>query len=110
VGDYESGFKQGRIDALLEEHTARLDGINGNIERFAESNDALADEIRTVQEQLRIAAERVVVAASTLAAETERRREALATTDRTFDRRHAMAALVIAAAAVVLTYYLAQGR
>jgi septal ring factor EnvC (AmiA/AmiB activator) len=83
--DYERGKKEGRVDALLEEHTARLNKINGSVERFSKSHDNLAksvsvgfekiaSEIRTMQEEARLREERVKVAAQTLAAENERRR------------------------------------
>lgn len=83
--EYERGKKEGRVDALLDEHTARLNKINGSVERFSKSHDNLAksvsvgfekvaSEIRTLQEEARLREERVKVAATTLAAENERRR------------------------------------
>ncbi len=114
MNEFERGEKAGRIDALLEAHTDHLAAINGSIDRFADSNIELASEIRSVQEQLRLAAERVVVAATTLATETERRRSELADantdTDRTFTRRHALAGLALALLAVIVTYYVAPGN
>lgn len=85
TADYERGKKEGRVDALLEEHTARLNKINGSVERFSKSHDNLAksvsvgfekvaSEIRTMQEEARLREARVSVAAETLAKETERRR------------------------------------
>lgn len=86
--DYQRGLQEGARDALLEEHTARLNKINGSVERHAKSNESLArtvqvgfdkvaSEIRTMQEEARLDRERVKVAAETLAAETERRRKEL---------------------------------
>lgn len=82
---YEQGLKEGRVDALLEEHTARLNRINGSVERHAKSNETLAKEMksgfekvaaemRTMQEEARARELAVKVAAETLATETERRR------------------------------------
>jgi septal ring factor EnvC (AmiA/AmiB activator) len=87
--DYERGKKEGRVDALLEEHTARLNKINGSVERHAKSVETLAkqvnlgfeklaSEIRTMQEEARIREAKVSTAAETLAVETERRRKQLA--------------------------------
>lgn len=80
------GRKEGRIDALLAEHSSHLAKINGSIDRFSESSEdltvamrELASEIRTLQEEGRSAALAVKVAADTLAIETERRRDELAT-------------------------------
>ena len=88
LSDYQRGLQEGARDALLEEHTARLNKINGSVERHAKSVEALtrnmvqgfeklASEIRTMQEEARLDRERVRVAADTLAAETERRRKEL---------------------------------
>lgn len=88
LSDYQRGLKQGAVDALLSEHTARLNKINGSVERHAKSNEnltkemrvgfeKLAGEIRTMQEEARLDRERVKVAAETLARETERRRAAI---------------------------------
>lgn len=82
---YEQGLKEGRVDALLDEHTQRLNKINGSVERHAKSVEGLtkqmtvgfekvATEIRTMQEEARIREATVKVAAETLAVETERRR------------------------------------
>lgn len=86
---YEQGLKEGRVDALLDEHTARLNKINGSVERHAKSVEQLAksvsvgfekvaSEIRTMQEEARIREATVKTAAETLATETERRRKQLA--------------------------------
>lgn len=86
--DYERGREEGRVNALLDEHTQRLNKINGSVERHAKSVEALtrttnagfeklAGEIRTMQEEARLDRERVKVAAQTLAQETERRRKEL---------------------------------
>jgi hypothetical protein len=84
---YEQGLKDGRVDALLEEHTARLNKINGSVERHAKAVEGLAksvsvgleklgSEIRTMQEQARARELAVEVAAETLAkSETNRRTE-----------------------------------
>jgi hypothetical protein len=82
---YEQGLKEGRVNALLEEHTARLNKINGSVERHAKSVETLAkqmsvgfekvaSEMRTMQEEARARELAVQVAATTLAEETERRR------------------------------------
>jgi hypothetical protein len=132
----ERGKKEGRIDALLEEHSAHLAKINGSVADAAKALDGLSteihtlsrdsqraldaverelraalrllgDDIRTLNEELRLRDERVSVAAGVLAKETERRREELAasveTTDRTtrsnevqFSRRQQLVALAIA--------------
>jgi chromosome segregation ATPase len=109
------GQKEGRIDALLEEHTEHLSKINGSVEDAANAlarletevhkldantRAALADletalraalrevvsDIRTLNEEGRIRDERVRVAADTLETETERRRKELATTAEASDR------------------------
>jgi hypothetical protein len=82
---YEQGLREGRVDALLEEHTSRLSKINGSVERHAASVEKLAkqvsigfekvaSEMRTMQEDGRARDLAVEVAAETLAKETERRR------------------------------------
>ena len=134
VSDFDRGKKEGRTDALLAEHTARLDAINGSIEQSASAIEALtktvrdwsaklSDAIRTLQEEGRLAEERVNVAAATLAADAARRRieleataTGLATTaatlaatqttnDRQWSRGQQLAMLVIAFAAVFVTVY-----
>jgi hypothetical protein len=85
MSEYERGVKEGRVEALLDEHTARLNKINGSIDRFSKSHDnlakavsvgieKLASEMRTMQEDARLREAAVKVAADTLATETERRR------------------------------------
>jgi septal ring factor EnvC (AmiA/AmiB activator) len=85
ISEFERGRKEGRVDALLEEHTARLNKINGSVERHAKSNETLAKEMRagfdkvatviaSMQEDARARELAVTVAAETLATETERRR------------------------------------
>jgi len=128
--DYERGMKEGRIDALLDEHTARLNKINGSVDRFAKSNeklvetmredaagtrtalDLLSSAMRTMQEEGRARDLAVQVAADTLAKETERRREELATTAATTSttwslrsNKASVAYLLIALVAVLLTFY-----
>lgn len=109
------GRKEGRDDAKLEEHGARLDRINGSIDATKEaltalkaevhrlggdterslikleddlSNklDHLASDIRTLNEGQRLRDERVIVAADVLKSETERRREELASAAEVTDR------------------------
>lgn len=114
------GLKEGRTDALLEEHTARLDRINGSIDRHAlamekltavvhDGYEKLDDAIRTMQEEARAAVLAVEVSRATLAKETERRRVALAdegaTVDRKFSKRQRLAMLAVALAAVLVTVY-----
>ena len=83
--DFERGVKEGRVNALLDEHTGRLNKINGSIERFSKSHESLAKaisvgleklaaEMRVMQEEARARELAVKVAAETLAKETERRR------------------------------------
>jgi hypothetical protein len=109
-------YARGRVDATLESHEARLKKINGSIDGFvkmgtglAKDIRSLAEEIRTLQENGRISDARVVAAATALAAETEKRREELATTlansDRKFSKRERIVALAIALAAVLVTLY-----
>ena len=123
--DFQRGLKEGRVDALLEEHTLRLNKINGSVERFAKSNEVLVKamrdmhekldtKLRNIEEQMRLDAERVKVAADTLAAETERRREelatSLATTSTTWSLRSNKASVVyvfVAFVSVVTAIYLA---
>lgn len=121
LSDYQRGLAEGARDALLGEHTQRLNKINGSVERHAKSVEALtretrsgfeklASEIRTMQEDARLDRERVKVAAQTLAAETERRREALADRGGTWSLRANKATVVSVAAAVlfgVVSLYLA---
>ena len=90
--EYERGKEEGRVTALLDEHTQRLNKINGSVDRFAKSNETLAktmrddasktrdaldllsSALRTMQEEGRARDLAVQVAADTLAKETERRR------------------------------------
>jgi hypothetical protein len=76
--DYQRGLQEGARDALIEEHTKRLNRINGSVERHAIAVEKLSGEIRELREEARRREEAVKVAASTLAEETERRRAALA--------------------------------
>ena len=78
--DYQRGLKEGRVDALLDEHTSRLNKINGSVERHAVAVEQLASEIRQLRDEARLREDAVKVAAATLAEETERRRAALADT------------------------------
>lgn len=134
VSDFERGVKEGRTDALLDEHTARLDAINGSIGRFSTTVEALAKNVReglekvssavrTLQEEGRLAEERVNVAAKTLAAEAERHRAELETTasglaataaalatsetksDRKFSKREKVLSLVVAIAVPAASIY-----
>ena len=115
-------LRQGRVDEMLSEHQRHFATINGSIDRFNAMNEAvqaamreLASAIRTLEEQGRLAEERVKVAAVTLATETERRREELAaantTNDRTFSRRQVLVTLAISASILIIaivSLYLAQ--
>lgn len=121
LSDYQRGLAEGARDALLGEHTKRLNKINGSVERHAQSVEQLtrttqqgfeklASEIRTMQEEARLDRERVRVAADTLAAETERRRKELEDASSPWSLRANKAAVVsvlIAALLGVATLYLA---
>jgi hypothetical protein len=115
--EYERGLKEGRVDALLDEHTQRLNKINGSVERFAKSNEEMAKalreglelqarELRKLQEEGRARDLAVKVAADTLATETERRREELATaaagTTTAWSLRSNKATVIYAVAAIIL--------
>jgi hypothetical protein len=117
---FDSGVKEGHIDSILKEHEKRLAAINGNIQRFAESIekldddmrsglDGVASDIRSMQEHSRLAEERVKVAATTLATETERRRAELETTattsDRAFSKHERIIGLMLTVAALLITVY-----
>lgn len=52
LSDYQRGMKEGRVDALLDEHTQRLNKINGSIERHAKSNENLAKEVRQTRQEI----------------------------------------------------------
>jgi hypothetical protein len=119
--DYDRGLREGRVDALLEEHTLRLNKINGSVERHAKSNetlakemksgfDKLAAEMRTMQEEARARELAVQVAADTLAKETERRREELASAGESsrwrFTRGQQIFAAFVSVAALLVTVYL----
>ena len=116
MDEFERGKLEGLRDAKVESHEQRLANINGSIDRFTAVVDALAktvtaavdhlaSEIRTLQEQARSAALAVKVAADTLATETERRREELATTaastQSTWSLRSSKMNVVYLAAAIV---------
>ena len=118
VSDFDRGKKEGVTEALLAEHTARLDAMNGNIARFAAANETLSkwtrdgftkleSAVREIQEDMRSAALALKVTADTLATETERRREELAVTatatessaqhaDRAFSKREKVLSLIVA--------------
>lgn len=88
--EFDRGVKEGRDDATLLAHAEHLSRINGHLERAAIASEQvaarlteLASEIRTLQEEGRIATR----TASALATETERRRADLADTAATDDRR-----------------------
>lgn len=69
---YERGLKEGALGARLDGQDARLDKINGSIDRFVASNLHLTNEIQKMQEEARARELRDQVAKSTLAAETIR--------------------------------------
>ena len=110
VDDFERGKREGRLDALVAEHTNHLGLINGSIERFAAGTEALAAEIRELRTDFRLQIAAADAAARALAAETERRRQALADADRSgdsrFSRRERLAGLVVAVAAVCVSVWL----
>lgn len=111
MSEFERGVKEGRIDAKLEDHARHLETINGSVERSAAALENVVTEVR----ELRVAFETQVrtakLVAETLAAETERRREALADTaitdDRQFTKRQQIAGLALATITVIVTVYLA---
>lgn len=128
VSDFDRGKKEGRTDATLAEHTARLDGIEGSLTRFGSAIEALANamreglaklsaEIGMLQEQGRSAALAVKVAADTLAADASRRRveleatakelavkaSALAATETTNDRSFSKRAKILGLVFTVVT-------
>ena len=127
--EFDSGVKEGKIDAHLQEHDRRLDAINGNIAKFTTSVrelattvrkglDGLASEIRTLQEEGRLAERERTSREQTLAKETERRREELAltatalsaqesTSDRKFSKRERLVALAVTVALGLISLYLA---
>jgi septal ring factor EnvC (AmiA/AmiB activator) len=111
--DYERGVKEGRVNALLDEHTSRLNKINGSVERFSKSHESLAKaisvgleklaaEMRVMQEEARARELAVKVAADTLAKETERRRQALEVPVRNWSIRSNKAAVVYAVICVLV--------
>lgn len=104
--DFARGVKEGQDDATLANHTAQLARINGLIERTAKALERLAGEIRSMQEEMRSAALEVVVAAKTLATETERRRLALVNTDRRFSKRERIAAICVTALTALAGLYI----
>lgn len=111
----ERGKKEGRIDALLEEHSEHLAKINGSVGATAKALEALVAEIhklsadsrralralesdlqkcirdlvsdiRTLNEDQRIRDTALTVAAEGLAKQTEERREALVAESAASDR------------------------
>jgi len=123
--DFDRGKREGRIDALLESHTKSIARLDIHIERQSESIEhltkavnkgmaALSDGLRTMQEEGRARDLAVKVAAETLAAETERRREELASAGAAvawqFTKRQGLAVILIAAAAVVVSILIATKR
>jgi len=95
VSDYERGLKEGRVDALLEEHAKHLNAINGSIERFIIMGGNWTDALRTMQEEARADRLEVKVTADTLAKETERRRIELSDAEDTSIRRFTLREKVI---------------
>jgi len=74
-----------------------------------EKVEAIEAIVRSLQEAGRLAAERVTVAADTLATETERRRmqlaDALSSTDRSFTRRERIGTFVVTVVVALATFY-----
>lgn len=132
--DFDKGHREGVVDATLSAHALHLRTINGNIARanvvtqeltttVRDGLAAVESAVRTLQEEARLAEERVNVAAATLARETERRREELAATaaqaalsenknDRRWSRSQEMGGIALAFLALVATIvglYIASG-
>jgi cell division protein FtsL len=110
--EFDRGKEEGRVDEVLRQHGQHLARINGSIDDSTQALSNLAGEIRELREDSRLREERVVVAAETLATETERRRSELADTatsaDRAFTRREKVMglALSLAVGAVAVLQYL----
>jgi len=49
---YERGLKDGAANARLDEAFIRLNKINGNIERHAETSEQLAKEVRQTRQEI----------------------------------------------------------
>lgn len=130
--EFAKGVKEGRTDALLVEHSKHLGAINGSVAKTAAALTALKQEvhdgiaelasaIRTLEEQGRLAEERVETTRRTLATETERRKDALEVTadeltlrergaDRKWSKWQQVAALAVAVSAVIVTILAASGH
>ena len=92
--------------ALVTALEHRLESI---IHMFNTRIDTNGKAIQVIQENNRLDKERVVVAAQTLAAETERRREVLAGQEQRRDRKWSktqwLITTLVAVTAIVVTYY-----
>lgn len=83
---FAAGQEAGRVAQILVEHAAHFAKINGSIDKSVEALHELASEVRGLREDMRLGEERVEVAATVLAEETERRRRELAGTAEQQDR------------------------
>lgn len=126
------GQKEGRIDALLEEHTKHLNKINGSIAEVAKTEQAMAEairkldanmtrgldklerklhddidvvvnDVRMMQEEQRSRDTKVESARLALAEDTERKRRALADTAAQGMTQRAKITLGLAVIALLLT-------
>jgi septal ring factor EnvC (AmiA/AmiB activator) len=106
--EFSRGRESGRQDQQLDDHAQHLAKINGSIERFSTSLDGLQAEVSQLREDLRTRDTRETAAKETLAAETQRRKEALEVTaadikgvadakDRTFTRREKLMGMAFTA-------------
>ena len=114
---FGAGLEAGRVAQVLKEHSEHFIDLNGSMDKTAAALVELASEVRQLREDARLREERVEVAATTLATETERRREELAGTvdsaDRAvaqneykFTRRERIGAAVLTVAIALVGYKL----
>jgi predicted nucleic acid-binding Zn-ribbon protein len=108
--EYERGKREGRVDALLEEHTVRLNKINGSVERAAIASEKLIEQVRRLGDEATLREERTKAAAEALAAVTEQKRAALEVEnlanqnhDRPFTKRIAMWTLFASFSSALVT-------
>lgn len=106
------------LEVKSEKQERHLTEINGSIERFTQvgvdltrAMQELSGDIRTLQENGRLSEARAIVAATTLATETERRRleltDALNTGDRKFTHRERLMTLLITCSGLAASVYFA---